>query len=222
VIVLLWLHIVAGVAAVVCGTGAVILRKGSVGHVRIGTSFFVAMLVLGITASILEPFRNPPGSPIIGVIVCYFVVTAWLAARRRDGTPLLVDQVACGVILLIAMGILVEGLTHARAPGLKAGPPGPVGLLVFGFICLMAGLGDVRYLVRGALSARQRITRHLWRMCFALFIATGSFFLGQQQMLPDAMRSIPLQLVLALFPLAVMVWFAIRVNATRYLARLLN
>ena len=27
-----------------------------------------------------------PGSPIGGLIVCYFVATSWIAARRRDGT----------------------------------------------------------------------------------------------------------------------------------------
>jgi hypothetical protein len=39
-------------------------------------------------------------------------------------------------------------------------------------------------LASGRISDRQRITRHLWRMCFGLFIATGSFFLGQQAVFP--------------------------------------
>jgi hypothetical protein len=32
----------------------------------------------------------------------------------------------------------------------------------------------------------QRIARHLWRMCFALFIACASIFLARQQVFPDA------------------------------------
>ena len=39
------------------------------------------MLVLGVTAAILEPFRQPvPGSPVGGIMVCYFV--AHLLGRR--------------------------------------------------------------------------------------------------------------------------------------------
>jgi hypothetical protein len=33
-------------------------------------------------------------------------------------------------------------------------------------------------LLRGGVVGTQRVARHLWRMCFGLFIAAGSFFLG--------------------------------------------
>jgi len=38
------------------------------------------------------------------------------------------------------------------------------------------------------LPAKRRIARHLWLMCFGWFIATGSFFLGQQQVFPAWLR----------------------------------
>jgi hypothetical protein len=41
-------------------------------------------------------------------------------------------------------------------------------------VCLLAGVGDLKTILRKKLSAVQRISRHLWRMCFAFFIATGS------------------------------------------------
>jgi hypothetical protein len=48
----------------------------------------------------------------------------------------------------------------------------------------MGAAGDIRMLTRGGIAGRERITRHLWRMSFGLYIATGSFFLGQQQVSP--------------------------------------
>ena len=84
--VLMGIHIAGGLLALPAGTLAVAARKGGRLHARAGTVFFGSMLVLGITASMLEPFRDPPGSPIGGIIVCYFVATSWVAARRRDGT----------------------------------------------------------------------------------------------------------------------------------------
>ena len=42
----------------------------------------------GITASLLEPFRTPPGSPVGGIMVCYFVLTSWVAARPDHATQM--------------------------------------------------------------------------------------------------------------------------------------
>ena len=39
-----------------------------------------------------------------------------------------------------------------------------------GSIALLAAVGDVRMLVRGGISGTQRLMRHFWRMCFALFL----------------------------------------------------
>jgi len=72
------------------------------------------------------------------------------------------------------------------ATGSLKGQPGvPVGMIFFvGSVVLLAAAGDVRMLVRGGVSGRQRVVRHLWRMCFGLFIATGSFFIGQHKYSP--------------------------------------
>ena len=55
-------------------------------------------------------------------------------------------------------------------------------------------MGDIRVLRSGPLTGASRIARHLWRMCFSLFVATGSFFLGQADELPDAFRVWPVLL----------------------------
>ena len=66
------IHIASGIAAIVAGFAAVAVRKGGKVHRLAGTGFAIAMLVLGVTASILEPFRTPtPGSPLVGLSVCY-------------------------------------------------------------------------------------------------------------------------------------------------------
>jgi len=53
-----------------------------------------------------------------------------------------------------------------------------VAYIVFGSVALLAASGDVRMLIRGGVAGAQRLVRHLWRMCVALFIATTSFFIG--------------------------------------------
>lgn len=211
-----WIHITSGMIALLLGAVAVAARKGGGMHVSAGTAFCIAMLVLGVTASILSPFKTPPDSPIGGIMVCYFVATAWMTARRRDGTPGTFEKFACAIVLVIAAAVIADGFKHAFAPaGQFTGPPGPGVLFALGGICLLAGLSDLRFIIRGKLSATQRISRHLWRMCFAFFVATGSFFLGQQKVMPQAVRGSPILFALALAPLALMLFWLVRVRFSR-------
>ena len=210
-----WLHIAAGVAAIPLGTVAVSVRKGGRLHAQAGTGFFASMLALGLTAAMLEPFRSPePGSPIAGVIVCYFVATSWVTARRHDGTTGKFELIACAVALATAALLASDGLMGGSTP---AGP-GPI--FAFAAVFLLAGLLDLNAILRNRLTSRQRISRHLWRMCFAFFIATGSFFIGQQDVMPQAVRGSPLLFALGFAPFMVMAVWLIRLRFSKWIARL--
>lgn len=196
---ILWAHIAAGITAIPLGTIAVAAHKGGPLHARAGTGFFASMLVLAVSASILEPFRTPqPGSPLAGVFVCYFILTSWVTARRRDGTTGWFEVGACLTALALAAALAWDGLKGTTTP---AGS-GPV--FIFSGLLLLAGLLDLNAGLRRRLTPAQRLSRHLWRMCFAFFIATGSFFLGQQDVMPAAVRGSPILFALAFVPFAVM------------------
>jgi FtsH-binding integral membrane protein len=206
-------HIAAGIIAVLAGFLAVAVRKGGPLHRLAGTWFFGSMLVLGVTASILEPFRTPePGSPVGGMIVCYFVATSWMTARRRDGRPGWFEKLACAAVLGLGVLVIIAGLNGAT--------PQPGAALAVGAVCLLAGLLDLNFILRGKLSGAQRIARHVWRMCFAFFIATGSFFLGQQDILPKAVQGTPILFVLAFAPLAIMLFWLVRLRFAKMVGKL--
>jgi hypothetical protein len=202
-----WLHIAGGLIAILAGTLAVAARKGSRVHAGAGAGFAIAMLVLGVSALILGPFREPtPESPIPGILVCYFVLTGWVAARRRDGATGRFEIAACAAALGTGALVMWSAFAGTTTP---AGP-GPV--FVFAGICLLAGMGDLGAVLRKKLTPAQRLSRHLWRMCLAFFIATGSFFLGQQDVMPAAVRGSPILFALAFAPFAVMAFWLARVR----------
>ena len=68
---------------------------------------------------------------------------------------------------------------------------------------ILAATGDVRIMRFGMPRGGPRLARHLWRMCFALFIAAGSFFSIRERVariLPEPfttapMRALPILLV---------------------------
>lgn len=214
---LLWVHIAAGIASVLIGAVAIAARKGGRLHTSSGTWFAVAMIVLAITASILEPFRKTePGSPLVGLVVVYFVATSWVTARRRDGSAGKFEIGACIAALLTAALVAWDGFTGAISPT----PIGRGPVFVMAGLLLLAGLGDLNTILREKLTAAQRISRHLWRMCFAFFIATGSFFIGQQDILPAAVRGSPVLFLLSFAPLAVMAFWLVRLRFARALAKL--
>ena len=80
----------------------------------------------------------------------------------------------------------------------------------------IAALCDLRVILRGGISGAQRIARHLWRMCVALFIASGSFFLGQQKFLPEAIHGTVVQFGPVFFPIVLMIFWLLRVLLTRW------
>jgi hypothetical protein len=93
----------------------------------------------------------------------------------------------------------------------------PAGMMFFfGAIALLAAFGDVRMMLAGGLQGAQRIARHLWRMCFSLFIASGSFFLGQAKVIPKPIRIFPVLTILALLPLVLLVYWLVRVRFTKW------
>ncbi|MGA1985708.1 MAG: hypothetical protein ABSG72_05515, partial [Candidatus Sulfotelmatobacter sp.] len=111
------------------------------------------------------------------------------------------------------------GLEAALSPsGMKYDYP-PAPYFIFGAVALIAATGDVRMLVRGGISGAQRIARHLWRMCFALFIAAASVFLARPQLFPAILQKTGVLAFLSFLPLLLMIFWLIRVWLKNRVAR---
>ena len=105
------------------------------------------------------------------------------------------------VALAVGLTSLTFGLGALANGGKRNGMPA-FPFFMFGVVGLLASVGDVRTIRSGGLRGPSRLARHLWRMCFALFIAALSFFLGQAKVIPKPVR---IPALLALPGLAVLV-----------------
>jgi hypothetical protein len=224
---ILLVHICAGSLGLLSGAVAMAFRKGSRWHVLAGKVFVGSMLAMAAGAVYLAIVKHQPNNVGGGIFTFYLILTAWLTARRADGETGTFDWVA--FLIPLALGTLTwfSGVEKMRTPG----PPKdgvPAGMHFFmGSIMLLAVAGDVRMLARGGVLGTKRIPRHLWRMCFGLFIATGSFFLGpanrplrllaavglRQQLFRELFRQEVL-LFLAVLPLLLLIFWLIRVRFT--------
>lgn len=140
------------------------------------------------------------------------VMTAWLTGRHKDGRTGAFDWVALTFALGFAAYLWPLGVRALNSPNrMMNGVPAAMSFFL-GTVVLLAAVGDVRMLARGGIVGGRRIGRHAWRMSFGLFIASGSFFLGQQQVFPARWRGSLVLMVLGLFPLGLLVYWGARVR----------
>lgn len=211
------IHIGAGVVALVCGYVALYVAKGAPLHRKVGIVFVYAMLimsVLGIAVSAgrgVAPTLNIP----VGILTAYLVVTALTTVH-----PLAAERWVNVGALLAAAGLCLTNLAfgvQAARGGNNDGMP-PFLFFMFGAVALMATVGDLRVLRFGALRGPARIARHLWRMCFALFLAALSFFIGQgAKVLPAALQSPALRALPVVGVLVIMFYWLWRVRVRKIL-----
>ena len=205
---LLPIHIAAGGLAIVLGSVALSVKKGGTMHRRSGLLFVCAMLVMGITASILG-FRksSTDGNVFAGLLTLYFVGTALTTVRPVSPWTRRTNAAALTVAILLALAAIVGGVNAFSSPGLSPGgvPFRTIGVMSFvlATALLLAAIGDVRIMRFGMPRGGPRLARHLWRMCFALLIAAASFFSIRERVatiLPEPfttgpMRALPILLV---------------------------
>jgi hypothetical protein len=205
---LLPIHIAAGGLAIILGAVALSVKKGGAIHRRSGVLFVYAMLIMAASASILSLLKGrADGNLLAGVLTAYFVGTALTTVRPVSSWTRRINAVALTVAVVLAVACAFSGVRMINTPGrdLNGVPNQTAGMmsLIIGVLLVMAAAGDVRIMRFGMPRGGPRLARHLWRMCFALFIAAGSFFSLRErvaQVLPEPfttgpMRALPIVLL---------------------------
>jgi len=205
---LLPIHIAAGGLAVILGFTALSVKKGGTIHRRSGLLFVYAMIVMGTTASILDFVgKGGAGNVVAAVLSVYFVGTALTTVRAPSRWTHAINVAALVVAVGLALGAILGGIKNIDSSQLSPGgvPFRTIGVMSFilATVLLLAAIGDVRVMRSGLPRGAGRLRRHLWRMCFALFIAAGSFFSIRERVakiLPEpfttgTMRALPILLI---------------------------
>jgi uncharacterized membrane protein len=213
------IHIIAGVIAIAAGFVALWTVKGMKRHRKSGTIFVYSMLVLAGTGATIATIRNQPANVMGGLISIYLVTTGVLTLRRRDGVFRWIDTASMAAAIALAFLSTRLAMQVAQSPTGKINGVPPAPLFAFGAVAILGAAGDLRMMLARGLQGTHRIARHLWRMCFAMFIASGSFFLGQAKVLPQPIRIMPLLAIPAFLPLVFLVFWLVRVLFTKWYLR---
>ena len=202
---LLAVHSTAGILALLGGAASMANPKGSSRHKAWGNLFFITMMTLTSTGVYMAFVIRPVMGNVMGsALPLYLTATAWLTVRR--------DAYRVGKLELAALlwgiTVFVAGVTFGRMA--LEHPKGTLDgyaasfYFVTGGLALLGAVFDMRMIVRGGIGGVARTTRHLIRMCGALFMLTAAFFAGRARDFPLAIREsgvlkIPIFLMLGLF-----------------------
>ena len=212
---LLPIHVAAGGLALVLGAAALSVKKGGTIHRRSGMLFVFAMLVMGISAAILG---NVGG----GLMTVYFVGTALTTVRPVSAWTRTFNVAALMMVVGLALLMIVGGVQAFNSPGGVLNGVPFVMLFFLATVMLFAAAGDVRIMRFGVPRGGPRLARHLWRMCFALFIAAGSFFSIRARVakiLPEPFTAAPMRALPILLLFGAMFYWLWRVRSDAPITR---
>lgn len=223
---ILYLHIAGGTFGILSGTAALVVRKGSRLHALAGNVFFVSMLVMASIGAAVAPFlKTAQGAPklfdaLAGLFTCYLVATGWMTVRRKAGTIGAFEKAACIAAFLMAAGVAAVGIAARNsADGLVGGYPATPYFVVAGIVAVAAML-DLRVVLSGGLTGVPRLSRHVWRIGLAFWVAVGSFFLGQQRVMPEAVQGSLWLTVPPLAAMAAILFWLVKLRLSKLLADL--
>jgi hypothetical protein len=171
------------------------------------------MVMLGVTGALIGFLKDQPGNIIAGTLTAYMVITAMTTVRpirREANIAFMLVGLAGGLYTAYTgLSVLAQGKTSSHGV--------PVAMtFFFASLILSAAFGDIRLLrAGGVIRGSPRIVRHLWRMCVALFIASGSFFSIRKRVamiLPDPFLSLPLRMIPIILPLAAIIYWIWRIK----------
>lgn len=172
--ILLPVHIVSAGLGIISGTIALCLAKGQALHRRVGLAFVYSMLGMSLSAAVMAVAKGQVMNIIAGLLTAYLVATALMTVRPPSPRAKWLHVGLLALALVLGLTTVTFGF-QALANGQKYGVPA-FPFFMFGAIGLLASAGDFKMIRAGGLKGAKRLSRHLWRMCWALWIAVASFF----------------------------------------------
>ncbi len=216
------LHIGSGSIGLLSGIFSVTTAKGDALHRKAGNVFFVSMLVMSVFAIYLG-FVEPGAlvNPFIGAFVFYLVATGWTTIRRRPGQIGLAEKfglvgaaVLFGPFMVLSIQLML-GLPTFFKSALPLEGPVLVAIYLFTTVLAIAVAGDLRVVFSGGISGVPRIARHLWRMCVALTLTTGSALTnGLPRIVPENDQVPGWSIYLQFIWIVLLIYWMVRVRLT--------
>lgn len=178
---MLFFHIISGSLVLIFGVIALLASKGRTLHKFSGNVFFAVMVILSITAAYLEIQLDE--FPIMALLALYFTSSSWMVVKRQPAKIGLFEYIAFVGITLVSITFFKWGWDISEGKKVLEGTMPLAFYFVWGSFSAFAAILDFIMIVKGGVSGKHRLARHLWRMCIALLMSILSFL--DQDIFPE-------------------------------------
>ena len=157
--VLLPIHILAGAVALLCAALAVSSEKGKKIHVLSGKTYFWSMVAIFLTALPMSIIKSDIFLLLISIFSFYLAFSGIRFARNRKGIATTLDWIAVSLIILSGVGMWLLAAIYFTNDNSQY-----IVLLVFGFLAVFLGYGDLQTHKNKTATGKERIAKHLTNM----------------------------------------------------------
>ncbi|MCH9744664.1 MAG: hypothetical protein K0U29_07010 [Gammaproteobacteria bacterium] len=157
--ILLVLHVGCGILALSSASIIMLKRKGDNTHRKIGRYFFYGMTGIFFTAIPMSFIKSDWFLFLISLFSYYLAISGMRYAQNRQGIVALQDWLRSSIMLIISAAMIVFGaiaLSHHNMMSYV--------IIIFGAILINLSMQDLYIQIKGGITGKKRIARHLGDM----------------------------------------------------------
>ena len=177
--ILLPIHILAGTIALLCAALTVLSEKGKRVHVLSGKAYFWGMATIFLTAIPMSIISSNVFLFLVAIFSFYLAFAGMRFAKNRTGIAATSDWLAVSFLGLSGLGMLILAAIYFANDNSRY-----IVLLVFGFLAIALGYGDLTSYINKTATGKERISRHLTNMLGGTIAVVTAFLVTAVELKP--------------------------------------
>ena len=177
--ILLPIHILAGTIALLCAALTVLSEKGKRVHVLSGKAYFWGMATIFLTAIPMSIISSNVFLFLVAIFSFYLAFAGMRFAKNKTGIAATSDWLAVSFMGLSGLGMLILAAIYFANDNSRY-----IVLLVFGFLAIALGYGDLTSYINKTATGKERISRHLTNMLGGTIAVVTAFLVTAVELKP--------------------------------------
>lgn len=182
--ILLFIHVLAGIGALITGALAIILKRNTPKHKPVGKFYFWCMTVVFITATFISVVKNLQFLFLISIFTYYSTLIAYRALKLKNlhngQKPHLVDWLIEGIAGVTFLGMVTFAIiVFFHTKNSEAIIP-----FVFGALGTFGVYRNIMKFIKGQTETLYWLKKHIGNMCGSYIGAITAFVVNQSQHIP--------------------------------------
>ena len=178
------IHVLAGIGALIFGALAIILKRNTVKHKRVGRFYFYCMSVIFVTGVFLSVFKGLLFLFFIAIFTYYATIIAYRALRLKNlhngQKPAKIDWIVEIIAALTFVGLVIFAIYYY----MKYQSSEAIVPLTFGILGIIGVINNIKRLLYKPTETMYWLRTHIGNMLGSYIGAITAFVVNQSDHIP--------------------------------------